>query len=328
MTGSINERRNLQVEGMLRKWGLDFILEPEYALGHIHTDATQQVRDAENIANKATVNEYLTQFRAGAEFPPIVLRHGKGSSIGVMVDGNTRVAMAREAGLTTFPAYLVEIPTSDIARAIGAQLNQMSGVRLTPNEAKRAASDMMTSGSNFSDANIAMATGTSPQQVRLWRLELQAHQHAERTGVTHLLNQVRPGQRKALGKVQMDRPYKALVELAASGIPNAEVTRLVSEINAATSEEDAVAVVEEAASELRPVGPTREAVVLNAKARRMRMVLPQVLNLAPPLDLYEETKAVQDRQLWVQVRRMADSVLAMYDDQGTGEPPAALAVGQ
>jgi hypothetical protein len=325
MTSSISEPRNLQVESMLRKWGLTFELDPEFPLGRVQIVEGQQVRDISNLAPRAIVQEYLIQHNAGAEFPPIVLRRTPGQSIGVMVDGNTRLAMAREAGLRTFPAYLVEFPNSDIARAVAAQLNQMSGVRLTGTEAKRAASEMMQSGTTFTDANIAMVTGTSPQQVRLWRLELQAEQHAERVGIGELFDQVRPAQRKTLGKVQLDEPYKALVEWAASGVPNQELAKVVREVNASTSEHDAMEAIRDASSELRPVGPTRDAVTVNSKARRARMVLPQVVNLAPPLDLYDVTRAESDRALWIQVRRYAETVIAMYDEQAGAA--ASQAVG-
>ena len=307
MDGTLARVRNTQVEALLLNWNLQFELV-DVGLDQIRTDPTQQVRDSDHIANPEIVSEYLVQHENGAQFPPIVLRKP-----GIMLDGNTRAAMARKAGLTSFPAYLVDVPSGDLARALGAQLNQMGGVRLTPAEAQKAALDMMEN-LRFTDAQIGAAVGRSGQQVRQWRQQVEARHHAERVKVD--IDAVPPSQHKVLARIKQDEPFKQAVDLASTRkVPFGELSRIVKEIENATSEADAVAVIDRARTDLRPVGPSGKALAVNLKAKRMRMVLPQVLNLAPPLDVYDAARAEDDRRIWQQVRGVCDAMLAMYDEQ-------------
>ena len=50
------------------------------------------------------------------------------------------------------------------------------------------------------------------------------------------------------------------------------------------------------------------------------MVLPQILNLAPPLDVYEPSKAESDLQTWREVRAMCDRMLNMYEEMSRQQP--------
>ena len=81
---------------------------------------------------------------------------------------------------------------------------------------------------------------------------------------------------------------------------------MVENVLAAPSEEVALAVVADVARDNPTGGPDGQVVVRNQKARRMRMVLPQVLNLRPPEELYEADTLDRiwpspkklDRQYW------------------------------
>jgi hypothetical protein len=309
MTESLSPRvRNPQVEALFQNWNLEFELVDEFPIADVQTIAGQQVRDAVNIANKDTVAEYLVQHKNGAIFPPIVLRRP-----GIMLDGNTRLAMATQAGRTTFPAYLVDVNSGDLAKALGAQLNQMGGQRLTPAEAYRNALIMMDDLA-FTDPQIGAAVGRSGQQVRAWRQEIEAAKHAERVNVEKEFAKVPASQHKVLARVVQDKPFAEVVKLTSGRrVPHAELQRIVKEIETAPSEAAAVAVVERAKVDLRPTGPGGLAVAVNLKAKRMRMVLPQVLNLAPPEDVYDPAKAAEDRKAWQQIKAMSERMLDMYD---------------
>ena len=111
-----------------------------------------------------------------------------------------------------------------------------------------------------------------------------------------------------------DAPFAAAVKLAGSRrLPNAAVKQMVEEINNAPSEHDALAAVEAIGIDNPASGPDRQAVVTNQKARRMRMVLPQVVNMRPPEELYEADKASEDEKLWREVRRVAEAQITYYE---------------
>src|SRR5262249_48017705 len=88
---------------------------------------------------------------------------------------------------------------------------------------------------------------------------------------------------------------------------------MVDDILKAPSEDEALGVVESMAREYPAGGPDRAAVVRNQKAHRMRMVLPQVINMRPPEELFEADKAADDEKLWREVRRVAENQLDYYE---------------
>jgi hypothetical protein len=178
----------------------------------------------------------------------------------------------------------------------------------------QAALDMMSENLNFTDAQIAQTTGKAAWQVRTWRAEQEAKRHAQRTNTTDSFRTVPKTQHKTLAKVVQDAPFAAAVKLAGSRrLPNAAVKTMVEEIVSAPSEQEALAAVESVAREFPAGGPDRGAVVKNQKAQRMRMVLPQVINLRPPEELFEADKASEDEKLWREVRRVAENQIAYYE---------------
>jgi hypothetical protein len=262
-------------------------------------------------AQRQYVEEYYQQQQAGAVFPPIVLR-----SNGALVDGNTRLAMWKRAGWETVPAYLVELRSTDLALSLGTQLNQIGGVRLTPDESGRQALRMLEEGV-LDEMQIARIVGRSRTQVGRWKQEQEFAKRADKTGVTAEAAKVPKDQRRTISKVVQAKPFAELVRLTSSRkIQNGEVTKLVDAVLAADSEENALGVINAAAIEYQPTGPDGRAGVANTKARRMRMVLPQVLNLAPPEEFYDPDRAVEDYNMWRQIAAEAEHALDMYRRYG------------
>jgi hypothetical protein len=299
--------RNPQAESIFNSWGLSFELLPEFPIANIQDIAGQQVRFRAHIANSDVVDEYFEQYQNGAMFPPGVLAHP-----GTVIDGNTRFAMARKAKLETFPVYMVKVSSLDLAKALGAALNQIGGVRLTQDEAYQAALDMMGENLNFTDTQIAKTTGKASWQIKNWRAEQEAAQHAQRVGAS--LETIPKTQYKTLAKVVQDAPFAAAVKLAGSRrLPNKVVKQMVDDISKATSEQDALETIDTYAVDNPAGGPDRTVVVTNQKARRMRMVLPQVINMRPPEELYEAEKASEDEKMWREVRRVAEGQITYYE---------------
>ncbi|HSS10538.1 MAG TPA: hypothetical protein VLL25_11670 [Acidimicrobiales bacterium] len=300
---------NPQAESIFRRWNLPFELVEAFPVADIQDIAGQQVRFRANIANHDIVEEYFEQFRNGAAFPPIVLARP-----GTMIDGNTRVAMARKAELATFPAYLVTVPSLDLAKALGAALNQIGGQRLTTAEAYQAAVDMMGENLHFTDTQIAQTTGKASWQVKNWRNEQDAARHAQKTNTAEQFAAVPKTQHKTLAKIVHDEPFAAAVKLAGSRrLPNAVVKDMVNRVVLAPSEDEALNLIDMVSIENPAGGPDGLTVVRNTKARHMRMILPQVINLRPPEELYEADKAQEDEKIWREVRRVVEAQIAYYE---------------
>ena len=302
--------RNSQVEGILDNWNLKWRLEPAFAVSEINTLEEQQVRN--KPAQSQYVDEYFQQWTNGAKFPPIVLRSGNGA----LVDGNTRLAMWKRAKRITVPAYLVDLSSLDLALSLSTQLNQIGGVRLTPDESAYQALRMLEEGVLDRQA-IARIVGRSSTQVQRWALEQEFRKRAEKNSLTAEAAKVSETQKRHLVRVVQAKPFSELVRLVASRkILNSEVQKLVEDVLVAESEGAALELINAASLEFLPGGPDGRSGVANTKAKRMRMVLPQVLNLAPAEEFYDPDRAEDDFNMWRQIAKAADTALAMYKQYG------------
>jgi hypothetical protein len=302
--------RNSQVEGIFDNWNLKWRLEPAFAISEIVTLEEQQVRNMP--AQSHYVDEYFQQHTNGAKFPPIVLRSGNRA----LVDGNTRLAMWKRAKLTTVPAYLVDLSSLDLALALSTCLNQIGGVRLTADESMTQAIRMLDEGLLDRQA-IARIVGRSSTQVHRWAQEQEFRKRAEKNGLTGEAAKVAETQKRQLVRVVQAKPFSELVRVVASRrIPNGEVQKLVDEVLVAESEGAALELINAASMEFLPGGPDGRSGLANTKAKRMRMVLPQVLNLAPAQEFYDPDRAEDDYKMWREIAKAADTALAMYAQYG------------
>lgn len=300
-----------KVESILRDFNLRYDLLEAVEIATIATDDAQQARIVAHRAIPANVEQYYEQMKNGAQFPPIVLREPR-----ILLDGNTRIQAATKLGLQYFPAYVVhDITTTDMARTLSGTINQMGGQRLSVEEAQDLAVDMMYGDLRLPVGAVARYVGRSASQITRWRKQAEVTKHAERLGVADALALISATQREKLADVQLDEPFRRLVELVAgSKPPNAELTAVVRDVEKATSEQDALTVVDAAAMRWRPTGPAGR-VIRNQKAQRARMVAGQLLKLRPA-DVFDPERAVDDRIMWERIRDHADDVLRAFITHG------------
>ena len=83
------QNRDPRAEALFAQWNIPFELNHEFSIADIRRLDGAQVRDLGHIAPEEGVQEYATQMRSGALFPPIVLMKPN-----ILVDGNTRLAAA------------------------------------------------------------------------------------------------------------------------------------------------------------------------------------------------------------------------------------------
>lgn len=300
-----------KVESLLREWNLRFELLEAVDIDSIVQVSEQQARAVAHRALPENVDRYYEHMKNGAQFPPIVLREPR-----IMLDGNTRISAATKLGLKTFPAYVVhDITTPDMARALSAAINQLNGVALTNAEAQEIALEMLYGDLKFPVTTVARYVGRSGAQINRWRKQAEVMRHAERLGIEEQAKAISANQREKLASVQFDEPFRRLVDVVAgSKPPNSELTTLVKEIEKATSEQEAISLVESAAMDWRPTGPTNR-VVRNEKARRARMLIPQLLNLRAT-DVFDPEKADEDRAMWENLRNQVEDVLRAFVTHG------------
>lgn len=313
-------RRDLRIEGLLRDWNIEFTFDVEVPLRKLDTgtDATQ-VRQVEHRAPRETVEEYATQMRAGAHFPPMVATHNFR-----MIDGNTRKKAAELSGFETFPAYLVKLPQATFGPMIGAALNQMGGKRLSDDEAFAAAETMIRGG--IADDAIARTIGKSAQSIRNYRRQTRFKDAAERTGLSDL--PLRATAQRALADITLDRPFAEAARLVATAkLSQGDTQDLVTQIEQARSEQAALDVIADANRKHAPAGPPphkqNRTKAATTAGRKIDTFL-QAVN-APAGDLAPATLRPELEPKWRRLHELAGAVLKQFADNPPLPEPEAPA---
>lgn len=240
------------LEAKLIEWGLPYTVNLEFPIVDINQDPAAQVRGAANIAPKDRVEEYQMQMRAGAVFPPILVR----SPGNIMIDGNTRVAAAKRVGRRTIPAILVDTKTEAMHLILAAAVNQMGGERLAASEAHGAALLMLAGG--FTDGSIAREMGRDQSQVRKWRTQQEVLNRAKATGVD--LDGVTVAVLETLSDIRLEQPFVEAAQLFSEIRPKTkEAKEVVAAVVQASTEEAAIQVVKDLRDEYAVAGPPPKA---------------------------------------------------------------------
>lgn len=298
--------RNEQHEALFKSWNIPFRLEEAVPIDGIKIKSDAQVREIAHIAVPENVDGYALQMRSGIKFPPVTIWTG------ILLDGNTRLEAARQVGMTTFPAYVVEVPSIQLARIIAAALNQTGSLRLSQYEARRVALDMMEQ--NFTDGQIAAALAVTAESARQWRRLHEVEDRAERTGTTDLVGKLPKTVRMQLAQVTHDQPFRDLVTAISQTRPELpEVKAAVAAVKDASSDDAALAAVAAARAEWTPIGPEPAKVRINRPAQQARMHLGGLLK-AVPTELIDPAKLDADRARWEQVAHLAAEVLRLMDE--------------
>lgn len=297
--------RSTQYEGLFKSWNLQYELVPAVPIEDIGRDDSTQVRELAHRAIPANVDQYALQMKNGTEFPPVVVW----AEQRWLLDGNTRLSAAKRIGRDTFPVYRVNVPFLAMAKALTAALQELSGQKLTSDERRAAALNMMEL--DFSDASIAATLGVTSESARQWRRLHEVAERAERTGTAEQVARMNKTNRLALAKVTHDQPFRDLALAIADGKPDMKDVRDVTErVAAATSDEAALSIVGEARAQWMPLGPEPRKTRVNRRAQQARMHIGGLLALQPQ-ELIDHAKATEDLARWQSIVTLADQMVTL-----------------
>ena len=240
-SGARHSASSVQIEERLAARHIDYRFEPNYSIDTILDAEGHQVRLIEHRAPTEMVTRYAQQMKAGAVFPAIVV-----NELGQLIDGNTRRRAALKAGRSTIPAYICRDLTQLQARALSVELNQANGLSMDENELHAYVRSAVLEGQTLDTKACARITGVRPSKLERWKAQAQFEQRAKQCGVRDAEVAVLPESvQAALNGVRL---VPVLIEAsavaAAARMPLSAVRRMVSQINAATSEAAALEVVE------------------------------------------------------------------------------------
>lgn len=302
----------LQAELKLRDWHLEYDYVEDFDLDELRIADWAQVRDEASLSDKATLEEFRTQMREGAIYPPILIM-----SPDVLIDGNHRYRAARSLKWPTFAAFVVQFQTVDMAKAFAGAMNQLNGRRLSNEEAFRDALVMFDMG--LGDEAVARELGRSRTFVRGMRGRREFQQRAEALGLQEKTERIKQAQQAKIAAITHNPVFARVVEIAdeTGGKPKI-IEELIHTAKQAASDSEAIDALESLRSTMAPAGPPPVRVVLPAEVRTARMQLGGLLkHETTPIKLLDQATP-EDRaksiDQWRRVRDLANAVLGLYGD--------------
>lgn len=296
-------------EAKLQEWNISYEYVPALDVTGLEVVEVAQVRSAEHRFHNDQVEEYRQHMTAGAVFPPIVIM-----APNMLIDGNTRLAAARKARIKTMPAFVARFPSTGLARAFAASMNQTNGRRLAPDEARGAALALLEAG--HTEESVALAVGYSRTQVGKWKTEQAFVDRARRVSMPQAVEQVSRNQQQQIGQIRSDPVFAEVVRTVTDLRPAAkDVTSMVHIAKEANSEAEALQKLTEFRTDIQPAGPPPHRPSVSPALRAWRMAGTQVLKFdGNPLDFLEvdETRRSTAVESWRRMQQLANAVLAAY----------------
>ncbi len=316
-----------QVEQMLAARNIDYDFEANLRISEIRDAEGNQVRFREHRATKDQVQKYATAMKHGATFPAIVLNDAH-----ELIDGNTRRAAALKNGYDTIAAYICHGTTPLENRSLSVELNQSNGQSMTDAEIRAFIERAVLEGQHPEIKTLSRMTGVRETKIARWIAETQFRSRATRDGITDAHVEVLPDStRAALNATRLEPVFKELTTLAAEArMPANDVKKVVTAVNSASSEGEALAIVE---SERRSRASELRAVASGFKPRHrskgsaqhigglLRFNVDDLLDVAPEkqFETYDRMKSLRDRLNAVVERAERDWDLTPPEDDST--PP-------
>jgi hypothetical protein len=229
-----------QIEQMLKARSINFDFEANVQISEIRDAEGNQVRLTEHRAPKDQVTKYAVAMKHGATFPAIVLNDRL-----ERIDGNTRLEARIRNGDETIAAYICHGLTPLEARSLSVELNQSNGLAMTEEEIRRFIDGAVLEGQHPEVRTLSRMTGVRDTKIARWIAETLFKERAEREGVDERhVNALPASTRAALNATRLAAVFRAVTQLAAEArMPAAQVKKIVAQANAASSESDALAVV-------------------------------------------------------------------------------------
>jgi ParB-like chromosome segregation protein Spo0J len=314
-----------QIEAKLAERKIDYGFEPNMRIDDIRNAEGVQVRRIQHRAPKDRVERYATAMRHGAQFPAILLNDRM-----ERIDGNTRLEAAKKIGRDTIPAYICHGITTLEARSLSVELNQSNGLAMEEDEIRAFIVDAIQSGQQPEVRSLARMTGVKDTKIARWIADTKFSNRVRNSGIDEDLVDVLPeSTRVALEATRLAPVFENLTALAAEArMPAAEVKKLVSAVNNASSQNDALAIVSAerdaradqiraAASGFKP-RQRRSAGSAQHFGALLKFEVDDLLDVEPErqLETYRRLEVIRDR---------LDAVVRRAKEEWDLTPPAAPA---
>jgi uncharacterized ParB-like nuclease family protein len=184
------------------------------------------------------VDRYAADMERGDQFPPVIVRR-QGKRL-ILLGGNHRLAGAKQAKRETLPAYVVTCEP-EMATRLMYEDNRRHG--LPPSEAERLHQAVHLIETGYTQKQAAQTVGVSASKLDVALGAARADRRAQLLGIKGWEN-LPKSSRWRLGGLRSDPAFQALAQLAVdTNMGNGEVGMLVTRVNNARSDTDALEIV-------------------------------------------------------------------------------------
>lgn len=299
------------VEAKLQEWNIPYEYVPAFQLDQLEVVEVAQVRTAEHRVHAEQVEEYRHHMESGAVFPPLVVMGPN-----MLIDGNTRKTAAEKARprIRTLPAFVARFPSTALARAFAAAMNQKNGRRLSTDEARAAALALLEAG--YTEESVALEVGYSRTQVGKWKVEQAFAERSRRVGIPQAIDEIARPQQHQIGQIKSDPVFAEIVRTVQDIRPPAkEITAMVRAAKESNSEAEALQHIADLRAEMAPAGPPPHRPAVSPALRAWRMTSASLLKFdSNPMDFLEqdEERRATSVEMWRRLQDLSGHVLRAY----------------
>lgn len=230
-----------KAEQMLENHMVDFVYQEDIPLDQFDADTSlkNQARIDPPLMPDV-VTQYAEAIADGADFPAVI-GYYDGDRI-VLIDGNHRLNAHIKNDSEVIDAYIVDA-AQDVIQALTYMANATHGRPPTDEERVHHAIHLRDLG--YSNREAARAVGLTEAKVSAAFQIEQMTRRARRLGVHRGLNALSREVRQRLSAVQNDNVLKGLITflVASRGLTRAEVTNLVTDVRAASTEQEQLQII-------------------------------------------------------------------------------------
>lgn len=224
-----NDNKNADIEKWLDDHAVGYVYDQDTPIAAFDEDKSLKNQARLNPVEEAVIERYVTAWRNGAKFPPVVA-HNLGGGPLIIVDGNHRLVSAKKAGVTNIDTYIIHKADPRNITTMTFEANVKHGWPTSDEERERHAMKLVQSGAKVAMAAKLMGVSANKVAHRVKRAEAENRV----TGMGILLNdwdQLGNKIQVRLHTIAIDEVFKeAYLLTTKAGLNMTEVANLVRDI--------------------------------------------------------------------------------------------------
>lgn len=316
--------RDNKVEAILREKDVPFEFRERFPLTKVRYDPEDesQVRQGNDHAPTREIKQYAGQLRAGAEFPPILIRKRDH----LVFDGNTRYRAHQSERREVISVYVVDVESPMVMKQLSIAVNQTQGKRCSKKDILAYLTGM--NGTPIDGDQFVRDTGWSRTSLAKYLALKEVEERLQVAGINRgdkskPRRKVDDAVQVHINTVRQTEPFLEFYKLAEdSGLKAGDARTLAAAIREAPSEADMLVIIETERAKRKAqiqevrAGLTPAQQIVNLIRLHCGWIVKQG---APRLEDHNLATREESREWLEKAQRALTSALVRYDDDAGAE---------